>query len=86
MGAGRLALLVALPAGVVRPAGIAGFREPCLILDGVLLAALSAIVFGHRGRPSNFAWLAYALLVAATCLPYLSFALQVLRWLGLHGD
>ena len=38
-------------------------------------------MFAQRGRPSNFAWLACALLVGLTWLPYLGLALQGLRWL-----
>lgn len=77
-----LLLIVGLPAGVVFGMQVLfGFQSHAWIFDGVLLALLSALMFGPRGQHSNFAWLAYALLVALTWLPYLALALQGIAWL-----
>ena len=75
-------LIVGLPAGVVfGMQALFGFQSHAWIFDGVLLALLSALMYFPRGQPSNFAWLAYALLVALTWLPYLGLALQAAAWL-----
>ena len=75
-------LIVGLPAGVVfGMQALFGFQSHAWIFDGVLLALLSALMYFPRGQPSNFAWLAYALLVALTWLPYLGLALQAVAWL-----
>jgi hypothetical protein len=77
-----LLLIIGLPTGVVfGMQSLFGFQNRAWIFDGVLLALLSALIYGRSGQPSNFAWLAYALLVALTWLPYLGLALQGVAWL-----
>lgn len=91
--AARTLLVLALASVVALPALITlglwmplAFQSHAWIFDCALLAALTAVTFCHPGRPSNFAWLAYALLVVGTCLPYLSLALQVFDELASVAD
>jgi hypothetical protein len=69
------------PLVVLRMQALFGFQSHAWIFDGALLLLLSGLMFAQRGRPSNFAWLAYALLVGLTWLPYLGLALQGFHWL-----
>lgn len=75
-------LIVGLPALVVLGMqALFGLQSSAWRFDSALLALLSALMLGQRGRPSNFAWLAYALLVALTWLPYLDLARLGYEWL-----
>jgi hypothetical protein len=75
-------LIAGLPAVVVvGMQAMFGFQSSAWIFDGVLLALLGALMYGPRSQPSNFAWLAFALLVAWTWQPYIRVALQGLAWL-----